>query len=145
MKHIFLIIGFFISVTGFGQATKTIDYIDNAKQIDFSDLWTLDSILIENEELIERRQPLGFIGDNFQRINIRFISVIQNPDNKLEYLIYGKTRVRDNICDFQGTIKITDSRMYNESDLPPLKQDYILGDYIFYEDRNQKHTGFFSF
>jgi hypothetical protein len=89
-----------ISITSFGQETKMIDFFPDAKHIDFSDLWTLDSILIENDSLIERKQPLGFIGDNFQRINIRFISVIQNPDNKYEYLVYGKTRVKDNICDF---------------------------------------------
>ena len=143
MKQIFLIIGLLISVTTFGQDTKSNEFIVDAKQIDFSDLWTLDSILIENEKIIERRQPLGFVGDNFQRINIRFISVIQNPDNKLEYLVYGKTRVKDNICDFQGTIRITESRTYSESDLPPLKQGYISGDYRFYEDKVQKHTGFF--
>lgn len=144
MKHNLLIIGFLISITSFGQDTTTIDFLSEAKLINFSDLWTIDSILIDNEDLIERKEPLGFIGENFQRINIRFISVIQNPVSNLEYLVYGKTRVKDNICDFQGTIRITDSRIYNEGDLPPLKQGYISGDYLFYEDNDQKHSGYFS-
>jgi len=144
MKHIFLIIGVTISVSIFAQDSKTTDFLAEAKLIDFSDLWTLDSILIENEQTIERRQPLGFIGDNFQRINIHFISVIQNPDNHLEYLIYGKTRVKGNICDFQGTIDINASKTYIESDLPPLKQGFISGEYKFHEDKDQIHTGFFS-
>jgi hypothetical protein len=102
MKHVILIIGLTISGISFAQVANTVDFLTKAKQIDYSDLWTHDSILIENIQLIERGQPLGFIGENFQRINIKFISVIQNPDNHLQYMIFGKTRVKGNICDFQG-------------------------------------------
>jgi hypothetical protein len=142
MKHIILIIG--LTISGISLAQNSVDYLAEAKKFDFSDLWTLDSILIENDKLIERRQPLGFIGENFQRINIKFISVIQNPNNHLQYMIYGKTRVKGNICDFQGTLTISGAEMYIESDLPPLKQGYITGYYSLYEDKDQTHTGFFS-
>ena len=144
MKHIILILGLLISTLAFGQESKTIEYLPEAKEVDFSDLWSLDSILVENRNLIERKQPLGFIGNDFQRFYIRFISVIQNPKNTLEYLVYGKTKVKNNICDFQGKINISTARIYLRGDLPNLKQGYILGDYNFYEDKDQKHTGFFT-
>jgi hypothetical protein len=36
---------------------------------------------------------LGFIGENYQRFHIHFISIIQNPLNPYEYFAYGKTKV----------------------------------------------------
>jgi hypothetical protein len=144
MKQIFLIIGLMILLSSFSQDSKTIDFIDKAKEIDFSDLWTQDSILIENEKMIQHSQPLGYIGDNYQRFEIRFISVIKNTSNHLEYFVYGKTRVKDNICRFQGTIEITSASLYQESELSDAKQGFISGDYNFYEDIDQKHTGIFK-
>jgi len=52
--------------------------------------------------------------------------------------------VKNNICDFQGTLKISSAILHTESDLPPLKQGSVEGVYKFFEDRDQIHTGFFS-
>lgn len=96
-------------------------------------MWTLDKFQIENDTTtVDRLEPLGFIGENFQRFQIHFISAIKNPDNKLQYFIYGKTKVKENICSFQGTITVTESRTYDIGDIPTLKQGFVKGQYEFF-------------
>ena len=141
MKTIFLSIHLFI----FSLASGQIAYLNEIKSIDVSDLWTLDSFQIENDTVIvERPEPIGFIGNNFQRFYIHLISVIQDPNNSLLYNVYGKTRVNNNICRFQGTIKITNSELPLGEDFPQLKQGWLKGDYQFYEDRKDKGSGLLS-
>lgn len=121
---------------------KTFEFFDEIKNHDISSLWTSDSIEIENEgRIIKRPQSIGYIGGNYQRFHIRFISAIQNPNNSYEYLIYGKTKVNDNVCSFQGRIGISESRIYAEGDIPSIKQGYVKGYYEFFEDPNNKGSG----
>lgn len=125
-----------------GQDIKTSDFYDQIVKHDVSELWVLDKLEIENDTTtINRPAALGYVGDNFQRLHIRFISAIQNPSNKLQYFIYGKTKVKENVCAFQGTITIDESRTYDEGDIPGLKQGYVKGQYAFYENPNQKGSG----
>jgi hypothetical protein len=142
MRRILIIVGLIISGLVSGQQPKTTDFLNEITKYNFSELWTLTKLKIENDtSIVERQEPLGFIGENYQRFYIHFISVIQNPTVKLDYLIYGKTRVKENICSFQGQIVIKEARIYVEGDLPPLKQGFVKGTYEFYEDSRQKDTG----
>lgn len=142
MKHLLIILGLFVSIHTFGQESKTNNFLSEIGRYDISDLWTLKTLQIENDTNVYRRgEPLGYIGENFYRFYIHFISVIQNPTNKLEYFVYGKTKVKNYICTFQGLISITDSRTYLESDFNPLKQGFVKGNYAFYEDPDKKETG----
>lgn len=143
MKHLFptacLLI---IASLAFSQEIQTSDFSEEIGKYDISQLWLVDQFEIENDiASIERPAPLGYIGDNFQRLHIHFISAIQNPENKLEYFIYGKSKVKENICSFQGTITIEESRTYDEGDVPSLKQGFVKGRYTFYENPQQKGTG----
>ena len=125
-----------------GQEIKTSNFSEKIKKYDISDLWTLDKFQIENDTItVDRPEPLGYIGDNFQRFQIHFISAIKNPDNKLQYFIYGKTKVKENICTFQGTITIKKAQIYDEGDFSTLKQGFVKGQYAFYEDPDQKGSG----
>jgi hypothetical protein len=145
MKQILIIIGLTISGLAFGQDSKTTDFLTEIQNYEISDLWTLDKFQPEDDTAyIKRQEPLGYIGENYQRLYIHLISVIRNPTNKLEYYVYGKTMVKDNICSFQGLITIKEARTFIEGDLPPLKQGFVKGDYIFYEDSKQKETGTFT-
>ena len=117
-----MIIFLLASANAFGQDIKTTDFFDKAKQFDFSDLLTLDKFQIENgTETVKRSQPLGFISENYQRFYIHFSSVIQNPDDPYQYFVYGKTRVKNNICEFQSTLTITAARTYDVGDVANLK------------------------
>jgi len=151
MKYFFGIILVLSTRLLFGQAFEqdktTNDFFTQIKDYDLSVVWTADSIADE-EEIFERAPILGFIGDDYQRLHIRFISIIQNPLNPYEYFTYGKTKVKENICSFQGTIKVTKSRLYKETDmpdwLPNYKQGYVECELNLYEDRKEKSTGLFS-
>jgi hypothetical protein len=145
MKQILIFLGILTSIFTFGQEMKTSDFKSGIQKFDISDLWTLNKFQDEYQgkiSFIERQEPLGFIGENYQRFFIHFISVIQNPTNKVEYLVYGKTRVKNNICSFQGHVIIKVAKTYIDSDLQPLKQGFIKGEYEFFEDSDEKGTGF---
>lgn len=144
MKQIFIIVGFLLSGLIYGQETKTTNFMTEISKYDISDLWTLKKFRTEFEgdtSWIERMEPLGYIGENYQRFYIHFTSVIQNPNNTLEYFVYGKTRVKTNICSFQGLIMINDSKTYNDNQLLSLKQGFVHGAYEFYEDKDKKGAG----
>lgn len=147
MKQLLIIIGLITSGLAFGQESKTTDFLTGIQQLDISDLWTLNKFQTEFEgdtSLIVRQEPLGFIGENYQRFYIHFVSVIQNPNNRFEYFVFGKTRVKTNICTFQGLITIKESKVYIENDLPPLRQGFVTGVYEFFEDSDQNGTGIFK-
>jgi len=86
----------------------------------------------------------GFIGDNYQRIRIKLISVIKNKDNPSQYLVYGKSMVKDNVCEFQGTITINNVFDFKDPEYNGIRQGKVIGEYLFYEDPLQKHVGFFK-
>lgn len=124
------------------------DFYGQIKTYDLSTILTADSILIEDREnsrdKVRRAEILGFIGDNFQRLHIRFISIIQNPTNPYEYLAYGKTMVKENVCSFQGKITVKESRVTNSADIQAYRQGTIICDVVLYEDRKQPSTGLFK-
>ncbi|WP_320052454.1 hypothetical protein [uncultured Acetobacteroides sp.] len=146
MRQIFTIVGLLISGLVCAQQPKTTNFIAELTKYDISHLWTLNKFQVENDTtIVERKEPLGYIGDNYQRFYIHFCSAIQNPKNKLEYFICGKTRVRNNICNFQGKLIIKEAKIYKTEDyFPELTQGSVLGTYEFFEDAKQKGTGILS-
>ncbi|WP_289055988.1 hypothetical protein [Carboxylicivirga marina] len=145
MKNIILAILIFLPIIGLSQESKTSDFFSQIQKYDISDLWTSEKFQIElDPELVPKSRPIGYIGEKYQRIFVKLISAIQNPNDKTEYFIYGKTKVKQNICTFQGTIRIKISRTYDIGDVPNLTQGYVKGEYIFYEDPDQKGTGTFK-
>jgi len=128
-----------------------VDFYAEVRKYDLSFLWTQGIDIFTGDEVEDwaeddsfpfiRPEPLGYIGDNYQRFYIHFLSVIQNKENPYEYYVYGKTKVKNNICDFQGTIRITDAQWLKDEYLKEYKEISLKGDYTFYEDGKQKHTG----
>nr|WP_320119848.1 hypothetical protein [uncultured Marinifilum sp.] len=90
----------------------------------------------------ERR--FAYIGDNFQRLKIVFLSVIQNTENPLEYFVYGKSNVSNNVCPFQGKIIIKDSYYIKTLENPTENSGIIIGEYVFFEDPDTNHSGIFK-
>src|SRR5262245_57367619 len=85
--------------------TKSVDFYPSIKDYDLSKLWHSDSLHIEGDgDKISFPEPLGYIGDSFQRFYIHYISVTKNKSNSYQYDVFGKTKVNDNICSFHGTI-----------------------------------------
>jgi len=144
MKHLLILPLFLISGLVFGQEKNTIDFLSEIKQFDISALWTLNKIkyVFKNDtNIVERQEPLGYIGENYQRFNIHFISIIQNSMNTLEYYVQGKSRILNRVFSFQGLITITDSRIYNDEGLANIKKGYVKGEYKFFEMSGQNEAG----
>jgi hypothetical protein len=96
---------------------------------------------------------LGFIGDNYQRIRIKLISVTKDNSAPDSYIVYGKSMVKNNIDEFLGKIHISNIRRLNihqhgcenENKYKGFKGQFmIVGEYSFAENEKQKHSGVFN-
>jgi hypothetical protein len=116
---------------------------DQLEKYDFSKLFThTDNSII-----------YGFIGNNYQRIRIKLISVTKDLLLLDTYHVYGKSMVKNNINEFNGTIKLSNIRKLsrllhgceNESEYSGYNGEFILlGDYNFQENNKQNHAGIFK-
>lgn len=119
------------------------DITSNFIIYDFSNIWLAT----------ENRNIFGIIGNDYQRIKIKFLTVARNENNPNEYLVYGKSNVKNQICDFAGKITIkkiqeikrehfgVDDEFKNSG----IKaQGLLTAKYEFYENKNQTHSGIFS-
>jgi hypothetical protein len=146
-KFSFLILFIFIlNFRVYAQNVQKIDFSEKIKGLDISTIISSDSTItiFEANKMqvhLKREEPLGFIGDNYQRFFIHFISIIKNPSNPLIYLVYGKTRVKENICPFQGTITIEKAETYNSSDITNFKQGFAICELTIFEDNKLPSTG----
>ncbi|MCF8381360.1 MAG: hypothetical protein K9H49_17435 [Bacteroidales bacterium] len=92
---------------------------------------------------VSQNERLGFIGDEYERFQIHFNSIIQNFDNPFEYLVYGKSKVKNNICEFQGSIIISEVG-FDQAEGDDFSRGFLKGDYLFYEDPSCMHSGIFQ-
>lgn len=77
------------------HSVDRIDHLKDFEQHDFSTLW-----------MRHQNAMIGYIGNNYQRFYIHFNTIQKSKESSKLYLISGKTRVRDNINNFTGEIKL---------------------------------------
>ncbi len=124
------------------QQSETKNFLNEIGTYDVSELWMLTQFNIDNDTVIfNRPQPLGYIGENYQRFYIHITSIFRNKDNSREYLVSGKTKVKGNISSFMGNMVITESRTYIDGEVPEIIQGYMKGTYQFFEDPDKTGTG----
>lgn len=136
---------FLISFTfSYSQTTKS-SLVEKIPEYDFTKLWKSDSINVDTEGgKIPFPEPIGFIGDNYQRFYIHYTSINKNPENPFEYIVIGKTKVKNYVCSFKGTITVTDMYLFNEDEIPGLRQGEVISTIYFQEDAAEAGSGFFS-
>lgn len=128
------------NIEQFKQLTLNNEYVDekdikaNLIKYDFSPIFTMTS----------SQSIMGFIGAEYQRFQIKFVSVIKDARNPDRYLVYGKSMVKGNVCQFQGTMVIESARRVKNLEYPDVTSGLIFGKYVFYEDASQKHVGIFE-
>ncbi len=140
-----------------GQIPKTKDFYAIIKKYDVNKLWISDSLLVMDHDFdsngksisFEPRkigfpEPFGFIGSNYQRFYIHFLSVSKSKNDPYKYIVSGKTKVKNNICSFKGTIAINKSILYEEQDDKRFIQGSVYGVYKFYEDSSQPSSGYIT-
>lgn len=110
---------------------------------DFSNVWhQTDANLV-----------YGIIGENYERIHIKFTSIKRSKDKTNEYIVSGKSMVKSNICDFSGKItiiKIQELKKlrfgvddeYKNAGIQ--NQGLLMAVYEFIENKNQNGSGRFS-
>nr|WP_321452589.1 hypothetical protein [uncultured Carboxylicivirga sp.] len=122
---------------------NTENVLDKYVEYDFSAIWTKT----------DNQFVYGIIGYEHQRIRIKLISVEKNPNNPNEYLVRGKSMVKETICDFQGTIKLSQINeliklnygIDNEYEDKGIEaQGIIIANYEFQENKEQAHSGTFT-
>lgn len=89
----------------------------------------------------------GIIGSKCRRISVHIDSVIKSKNDSLTYIVFGKSKVRENICSFTGAIKFNFANRdttYIEIPEEDNTMGIIHGEYIFTENPEQMKTGFFS-
>jgi hypothetical protein len=136
----------FVQLHKNGQSNIELSHNDSAGKFDFSALWCSDSLL--NLEIVDDTmyfkprkfvfpEPLGFIGDSFQRFYIHFSSVKKDENLPLRYSVTGKTRVNRDICSFSGTITIDSVYFFTDQ----LRCGRLLCSIRFAEEKGNTHTG----
>jgi len=137
-NFIILTIAIFLTITANAQTPNSVDYFASIKNYDLTKLWHANSIQMEGDgDKIAFPEPLGYIGDNYHRFYIHCVTVTKSKENPYQYKVYGRTKVKDNICSFSGTITVKKAMLYNESDDPRYMQGSITCDFVFYEDSTQ--------
>lgn len=126
------------------QQNNGNNFFINIKDYDISNLLTTKYIYADNVEKIEKAEPIGFIGNDYQRLYIHFLSVTKNPENPYEYLVTGKTKVKQNVRKFQGTLRIKKANLESNSEYPEIKEGNAICEVAFYEDKRWSATGVFS-
>ncbi len=124
-----------------GEFDKT-NYLNDFNTYNFSNVWTQTK-----ETLI-----FGIIGENHQRIRIKLLSVKKNPKKGNEYFVYGKSKVKNNILEFKGTITLKKVLKLNKLSYGvdnmykgKLKcQGILIGDYLLKENSSKKGSGIFK-
>ena len=149
LKLLFVSLMICFSGKGFAQEEKVTDYFNEMKNHDLSVVITAKLLTDDGGETTFERKPIiGFLGDNYQRLHVHFISVIKNPNSPYEYLAYGKTKAGNNICAFQGVIKIVEAKLYvkdeERDEFPEYKQGYTVCEVLLFEDGKENSTGFFK-
>lgn len=119
------------------------EYREQFIKDDFSPIWTHTP----------NYNVMGLIGPHYQRLRIKFISVSKDKEHPASYSITGRSMVKDNKCDFRGSLLITSIRLFknmhwgvdDEFKNSGIKYEGILlGTYAFAENKSEKYSGVFQ-
>jgi hypothetical protein len=125
---------------------KTEEYLNSIKHYDLSELWCTDSLQAGEWGDYARYafpESIGFIGEDYERFYIHFINVKRSTTDPYKYHVYGKTRIRNNIKKFNGTINV------KKADISKIMQEYGFGirwgnvscSILFYQDSSRAGSG----
>ena len=113
--------------------TKNANLLKQSLKNDFSNIWVSSN-----------SEQNGVLGEKYQRIQVH-IDKVSKSDSQGKYWVIGKTKVMDNVCDFKGSIFITNVTMHDyHNNTAHKKRGKLLAKYLFYEDSTQYHTGIFA-
>jgi hypothetical protein len=158
MKTVLTSILFLLSLSCFGQqTTEWIKLLENPKSE--SNRLKKDNLISKylhynfSTLMIPKEEFLGFIGNEYKRVRIFFTSINKDTIDQSSYSVQGLSRVGTNVCNFQGTIKITQIREFQfmhygldsaYENIGFKAQGLLMGSYEFKEDSTVNHSGIFK-
>jgi len=92
-----------------GQKITSTNFYEEVKNYDLSQVFNPDSVTDDMNKKYKQEEPLGYIDTTYQRFQIHFTSIEKSKSNPYVYNIIGKTKVKENICSFNGTITVISS------------------------------------
>ena len=101
-----------------------------------------DLIRFDYSRIFMNGDLIGYIGDG-QRLYMHFDRIYKDQVNPLFYNIEGKSRVKQNICNFKGKIEI-DSIIRRPDDCHLVERYKLSAKYLLREDSTQRGTGIFK-
>lgn len=140
-------IGFIATAFIASAQEKTVNYYNYVDAYNLSHLWADDHLAIrvgDQFEHINFPEPLGFIGGNYQRFYIHYTSVVKDATNPYSYIVKGKTRVKNNISNFKGTITIVGAYINPTLYLGKYNRGQVICEIELYEDAKQPESGYFK-
>ena len=87
---------------------------------------------------------LGFIGQNYQRLYIYFTRAEKDTADAALYHVEGASRVRENVCNFVGSIRLKRIDRNDNEGFRSLDRYRITGEYSLREDERQQGAGRFA-
>lgn len=98
-----------------------------------------------------KNEFLGYIGKNFRRLDLAFLSIERSEGRQYRYDVRGYSTVNNNRCDFEGVIYVSQIREFEKirygidnEDVGIKSQGMLFGSYVFNEKSEQKHSGVFE-
>lgn len=101
--------------------------------------------MIDISRILPNGELTGFIGDDIQNMRIKFL--LFNQINEKECEVSGKSKVKNNICDFKGILEIEnilEVDIENGDEVSNKVDGKITGRYKFKENAGQQGTGIFE-
>ncbi len=112
--------------------------------------------------LVDSNAILGFVGNDYQRLKIRYLTIIKDKNKPDKYFLYGKTKLMENVLQFLGEVEIIHIRKIKDQEREDLykealkqnddeaikrfsTQEYILlAKFHFCQDPSQNSSGIFQ-
>jgi hypothetical protein len=118
------------------------NYYAAIKKQDLAKLWHDDRLLMEGSGVTTNfPEPIGYIGNAYQRFKIHYTSVKKDQANPYRYLVTGKTMVDKTVCTFKGTITVTQAHLLSGAFASKYQQGELIADVNLKEDAKQKGSG----
>jgi hypothetical protein len=127
------------------QQPQTLPYTRQIARHNLLPLWrgTRLNYPDSNAQWAQFPEPLGFIGKNYQRFYIHYTSINKDAKNPYRYHVKGKTRVKNHICEFTGTITIVKAFIYEDKnkESPEYSEGKVECTVDFWENKRQQASG----
>lgn len=131
----------------FTQILPETEYISNANQLKEFIGYDFSPVILG----LEINKTYGTIGSSYKRIHIKIINVEKDLVNADLYHVTGKSKVGNNMENFEGTIKLHTVKEIKPREiddttvsLPTAYQGVISGVYQFNEPKDRSHSGVFE-